>query len=1721
MQTLTAACKSHAFQTTRHSKASYEPAFLPIGTDVSAKYRGAFCEAKVKKVIKSVKCKIILKDSQTSIIVTDENITGPLKVGSNVEVKHPDSGQQAEGVINKVTDCSTYTVVFDDADERTLRRTQLCLKGEKHFMESETLDNLPLSNPEHFGTPVLQNKKARRGKPGESESEDEESSSEDEAPRRAVYKGRYQELVGKVMCMESSDKRKGALTPVVVVLPDAQPVELKNREQLLVRSFRDAKFLVVNRKDLKDFSREIAIKSEDKNMKAAFEKALLYYDSHELPPNWKREELLGPDDDSDEEEDDTSDDDEPCEEKDRFVAQLYKFMDDRGTPINKGPCVGNKDLNLYRLFRVVQNIGGYNRVTNQMKWRLVYSKMGLPPSNTASHQIKNAYKKYLHAFEDFYRKLGSTMGTISRPGRSSRQSSGRGILAFRGREKDSSPRSPRTEKTVPKDDKSKEEEKPKSKPADGGQTEETEDAGDSTPMEESDNEIVRRSTPRREKAQKEEPKSEKKDDAKTKKEKEEEKKEEVKKEEVKEERKKEEKREERKSLRHSLKEEEKREVGKTKEEGKKEEGKTDRVLRRERDEKEEEVKKEPEENKDAQKKRVTRRKSGRFEEEKKDSDEKEEEEKSEPDKTLKDKKEKKPIVTRKEKSARKKPEEEDGAESKDKESEEAESEDESVADGQEQEEYPAGTKLRVKYGRGRNQKIYEAKVVESGKEGPHKNYLVHYAGWNTRYDEWVRSERIVAVVDKPEMTKLKKKAQLLKTPKGASSPKPETPLPKKRGRQPSVQQVPSPSPAPAVKTASPASEAKTPKGKSTTAASGSASKTRSTRSNSTEIKAPEGLPAPTKHRITRRSSGLNDTVEEPSAADQDDVSESDVESEAAPPSASGGDLTSEREEDEELKGVLSGDLDMSMEEGVEPLDTKEQELEQAALVDKGEKENAAKKTDQASESEGFDVAGKAMPDIFTKESDLGVSASVPSPLFEPKTVAGSVAPVCEKNEASVESVKEESVKLPEAALPASTVEHKPEPVMTKAEEAKPAVLKPKDEAATREGNLSTETPEMEPKLEPPVSQAEKSEEEKLPKLEEPTIPELKKIEMDVLPEEKREVKEKEKFKVGKKTAKDVRKGRQSEMRTSLSEIPTLEPMTTPVEVKPKVEVTPSPYDFTESELDSPWQPEITKKWEPNNKTPPLFRDAKQELKKSLETDKKKVKKKPKKTDEMGSPEKSNSVEPQPKPDEDKTKDSSAEPQDDKPPPKKKGRKKKELSADIQKDISAYEETVNSVVESCRLSAESSAPLPVAEEKKEKPVKKRKNKTLEAAGAVAEEKDGLDASKKEPAKKGVKGKGKKKLKDGKALEDSVSEPPETVSQSGFGLIVQASEAAASSRREKRARSQSPEPATSKQARQDPSVLSVSAAPPLVSSAAVTSKVGLPGVPVSSGVSVKHEPGTSGVSGAGPSGVVPAPPEGPASVRLQGPEPRGMDYAAKAPQAGMVAVNTVLDNTPPTTPENDLDEANSGSSSDAHDNLKDDLESLDSMERTSKVGSESPSGCDYSLSSASSENLPSNKSAPQPSKSSEAEASTSGSKRKRNVSDDGSMKKKRRQTSRGCRSERNKKSPKYGDEDSQSRSAIDLMLAADLHTSSMSPSCKTELPKVGTPRPPKFHFTDDLGQHLAGEQRISFLMSKIMEIRKEYSRIKSEIAAIDRKRKRARRREKEKESSQTSQGEREDS
>lgn len=43
----------------------------------------------------------------------------------------------------------------------------------------------------------------------------------------------------------------------------------------------------------------------------------------------------------------TSDDDEPNEEKDRFVAQLYKFMDDRGKFFGDFFCLFKYEVHLH------------------------------------------------------------------------------------------------------------------------------------------------------------------------------------------------------------------------------------------------------------------------------------------------------------------------------------------------------------------------------------------------------------------------------------------------------------------------------------------------------------------------------------------------------------------------------------------------------------------------------------------------------------------------------------------------------------------------------------------------------------------------------------------------------------------------------------------------------------------------------------------------------------------------------------------------------------------------------------------------------------------------------------------------------------------------------------------------------------------------------------------------------------------------------------------------------------------------------------------------------------------------------------------------------------------------------------------------------------------------------------------------------------------------------
>ncbi|XP_029030967.1 AT-rich interactive domain-containing protein 4B isoform X2 [Betta splendens] len=390
-----------------------EPPYLTVGTDVSAKYRGAFCEAKIKTAKRLVKAKVTFKPDLSTAEVHDENIKGPLKVGAVVEVKNQD-GVYQEATINKLTDASIYTVVFDDGDEKTLRRSSLCLKGARHFAESETLDRLPLTNPEHFGTPVIGKKgnRGRRSNPVQEEELSSSSSEEEESDQR-----QNEDLFGKVVSVEgvpTGDKKKTTWYPALVISPDCHEDVTVKKDNVFVRSFKDGKFYMVLRKDIREINSDCPPKA-DAGLKPALDSALEFQEHLVIPGTWKtevKEESSSSEDEEDDEEEDQEEDAsgeeeeeevEPFpEERENFLQQLYKFMEDRGTPINKRPVLGYRNLNLFKLYRLVHKLGGFDNIESGSVWKQVYQDLGIPVLNSAAgYNVKCAYRKYLYGFEEY------------------------------------------------------------------------------------------------------------------------------------------------------------------------------------------------------------------------------------------------------------------------------------------------------------------------------------------------------------------------------------------------------------------------------------------------------------------------------------------------------------------------------------------------------------------------------------------------------------------------------------------------------------------------------------------------------------------------------------------------------------------------------------------------------------------------------------------------------------------------------------------------------------------------------------------------------------------------------------------------------------------------------------------------------------------------------------------------------------------------------------------------------------------------------------------------------------------------------------------------------------------------------------------------------------------------------------------------------------------------
>lgn len=307
-----------------------------MGTEVSAKFKGAFCEAKIKRVEKQVKCKITYKHNNQQATVADElvrSISGQMlnssefKVGmvvsvlSEADLLSPPSQSSPQpqqlATLNKVIDQSAYTVIFNDGDEKVVRRSFIRFKGERHYLDSETLNNAPLNNPEHFLYPIKS---------------------------------------GSKLSPMSSEMAKRTNSNNSVTDEDSMD-NLRANESAESGSIKSRK--------IKENEEEAESESEA-----------------DLSGNSSDEES-------------SSSEDCPTEVKDRFVAQLYKFMDDRGTSMNRAPSISNVDLDLHRLYTVVRRYGGYNKVCRLRHWFAVYKRLGLPGINCAMNilNLKSAYKR--------------------------------------------------------------------------------------------------------------------------------------------------------------------------------------------------------------------------------------------------------------------------------------------------------------------------------------------------------------------------------------------------------------------------------------------------------------------------------------------------------------------------------------------------------------------------------------------------------------------------------------------------------------------------------------------------------------------------------------------------------------------------------------------------------------------------------------------------------------------------------------------------------------------------------------------------------------------------------------------------------------------------------------------------------------------------------------------------------------------------------------------------------------------------------------------------------------------------------------------------------------------------------------------------------------------------------------------------------------------------------
>ncbi|XP_073995889.1 uncharacterized protein isoform X3 [Rhodnius prolixus] len=90
----------------------------------------------------------------------------------------------------------------------------------------------------------------------------------------------------------------------------------------------------------------------------------------------------------------------PTSEEKNFLTTVHTFMRERRTPISKIPVVGFKEVNLYKLYKKVRELGGYDMVTAGKLWKFVYEVMGGDMTSTSAATLsRRHYERLLLPYE--------------------------------------------------------------------------------------------------------------------------------------------------------------------------------------------------------------------------------------------------------------------------------------------------------------------------------------------------------------------------------------------------------------------------------------------------------------------------------------------------------------------------------------------------------------------------------------------------------------------------------------------------------------------------------------------------------------------------------------------------------------------------------------------------------------------------------------------------------------------------------------------------------------------------------------------------------------------------------------------------------------------------------------------------------------------------------------------------------------------------------------------------------------------------------------------------------------------------------------------------------------------------------------------------------------------------------------------------------------------------